>query len=316
MLRGCAKTASVGRGARSLIPEMPEGDTIHRAASALRTALAGKPMLRFDAPRLVGPSPAAGRIVEAVESHGKHLEIEWDDGLVLHTHMRMTGSWHLYRHGDTWRRGHRQVRALIEVHDWVAVCFNAPVVETYRRPDRRRHPGMGRLGPDLCKPDTDLGVVVDLLLSYPEPTTRVAEVLLDQRVMCGVGNVYRCEVLWATETSPFARVGDLTERDAAHLAHTAATMLRANLHHAARVTVPGTKDGLAVYGRNGQRCGRCGHTIECRRVGPLARILYWCPGCQVHRDPQRPAGGDDPPMDPHPAATRFLADLPWNRDVS
>ena len=295
---------------------MPEGDTIHRAASALRTALAEKPMLRFDAPRLVGPVPEAGRMVEAVESHGKHLEIEWDDGLVLHTHMRMTGSWHLYRHGDTWRKSPRQMRAVIEVTDWVAVCFNAPVVETYRRLDRRRHPGMGRLGPDLCKPDTDLGAVVDLLLAHPEPAARLAEVLLDQRVMCGVGNVYRCEVLWATELSPFARVVDLGEHDAIRLANTAASMLRGNLHHSARVTAPGTTGGLAVYGRNGRRCPRCAETIECRRVGPLARILYWCPGCQVRLDSRRSAAVDDTPMDPHPAAARFLADLPWRRDVS
>ena len=186
-------------------------------------------MVRFDAPRLIGPGPQAGRIIERVESHGKHLEIVWDDGLVLHTHMRMTGSWHLYRTGDSWRRPYHQMRATIETEDWVAVCFNAPLVETYRQPDRRRHPGMGRLGPDLCKADTDLGEVVNLVLSYPDAQTRLGEVLLDQRVMCGVGNVYRAEVLWATELSPFARIGTLTEHDAIRLVNTAATMLRANL---------------------------------------------------------------------------------------
>jgi len=295
---------------------MPEGDTIHRSASAMRTALAGKSMLRFDAPRLVGPVPQAGRIVETVESHGKHLVVEWDDDLVLDTHMRMSGSWHLYRAGDTWRRPYRQMRAAIEVADWVAVCFNAPNVETYRRADQRRHPGMGRLGPDLCKPDTDLGAVVNLLLTAPDPATRLGEVLLDQRVMCGVGNVYRCEVLWATELSPYARVGMLTERDAIRLVNTAAKMLRANLNHAGRVTAPGVRGGLAVYGRNGQRCVRCGETVECRRMGEHNRILYWCPGCQTHLDPKLERSSDDTPMDPHPAAQRWIADLPWNRDAS
>ena len=295
---------------------MPEGDTIHRSASAMRTALAGKPMLRFDAPRLIGPTPQAGRIIETVESHGKHLLVEWDDDLILDTHMRMTGSWHLYRAGDRWRRPYTQMRAAIEVADWVAVCFNAPNVETYRRADQRRHPGMGRLGPDLCRPDTDLGTVVNLLLTCPEPATRIAEVLLDQRVMCGVGNVYRCEVLWATGVSPFAPVGSVGEHDAIRLVNTAATMLRANLHRSRRVTVPGVKGGLAVYGRNGQRCHRCGESVKCRRMGEHNRILYWCPGCQTHLDPQRtrPAP-DDTPMDPHPAAQRWLADLPWNRDA-
>ena len=294
---------------------MPEGDTIHRSASAMRTALAGRPMLRFDAPRLIGPVPQAGRVVESVESHGKHLEIEWDDGLVLDTHMRMTGSWHLYRRGDNWRRPYSQMRAAIEVDEWVAVCFNAPNVETYRKADKRRHPGMGRLGPDLCKTDTDLSVVVNLLLTYPDPTARIAEVLLDQRVMCGVGNVYRCEVLWATELSPYAPVGALSERDAIRIVNTAARMLRSNLHRTKRITEPSVRGGLAVYGRNVQRCARCADTIECRRMGEHNRILYWCPGCQTHLDPKLERSVDDTPMDPHPAAQRWIAELPWNRDA-
>ena len=294
---------------------MPEGDTIHRSASALRTALAGKRMVRFDARRLIGPAPEAGRVIERVESHGKHLEMIWDDCLVLHTHMRMSGSWHVYRQGETWRRPNHQMRVAIEVADWVAVCYNAPTDETYRLPDRRRHPGMGRLGPDLCKPDTDLGAVVNLLLSYPDSSARLGEVLLDQRVMCGIGNVYRCEVLWARGLSPFARAGDLTEHDAINVVNTAATMLRSNLSNARRVTAPGVRGGLAVYGRNGQPCCRCGETIECRPMGQHGRILYWCPGCQVHLAPQRDASADDTPMDPHPAAQAFLADLPWNRDA-
>jgi len=295
---------------------MPEGDTIHRSASAMRTALASKTMVRFDASRLAGPVPQAGRIIESVESHGKHLLVEWDDGLVLDTHMRMTGSWHLYRAGDPWRRPYTQMRAAIEVADWVAVCFNAPNVETYRRADKRRHPGMGRLGPDLCRPDTDLGAVVNLLLTHPDPTARLGEVLLDQRVMCGVGNVYRCEVLWATELSPFARIGTITEHDAIRIVNTAAKMLRANLHQTQRITEPGVKGGLAVYGRNGQRCVRCGESVDCRRMGEHNRLVYWCPGCQTHLDPKRTSSADDTPMDPHPAAQRWLAELPWNRDAS
>jgi len=295
---------------------MPEGDTIHRTASALRTALAGKPMQRFDAPRLVGPVPEAGRVVERVESHGKHIEIVWDDNLVLHTHMRMSGSWHLYRHGDRWRKPTSQLRAAIEVADWVAVCFNAPIVETYRVPDKRRHPGMGRLGPDLCDDRTDLASVVNLLLSYPDGDARLGEVLLDQRVMCGVGNVYRCEVLWATEISPFAPVGSLSEHDAIRLVNTAAGQLRANLRRSQRVTAPQVRGGLAVYGRTGQRCARCGDSIRSRPMGIHRRTLYWCPGCQLHLDPRLGRDGDLTPMDPHPAAARFLADLPWNRDVS
>lgn len=296
---------------------MPEGDTIHRSASALRTALAGKVMLRFDAPRLIGPSPRAGRVIENVESHGKHLEVQWDDGLVLDTHMRMTGSWHLYHAGDRWRSPYTQMRAAIEVEEWVAVCFNAPHVETYQCPDRRRHPGSGRLGPDLCASGTDLSRVVNLLLTYPDSEARLGAVMLDQRVMCGVGNVYRCEVLWATELSPYAKVGALSEHDAIRVVNTAASMLRANLATSRRVTSADShsRSGYAVYGRPGQRCPRCGGSIESRPMGPHHRTLYWCPGCQTHLDPRLERYADDTPMDPHPAAQRWIADLPWNRDV-
>lgn len=296
---------------------MPEGDTIHRTAAALRIALVGKPLTRFVAPRLVGPVPEPGRIVERVESHGKHLEITWDDGLILHTHMRMTGSWHLYRAGEIWRRGVSQMRVEIEVSDWVAVCFNAPVVETYREYNRSRHPGLGALGPDLCKADANLDEAVNRLYHYHDQTAAIGDVLLDQHVACGVGNVYRSEVLWACELYPFAPISSLDDTDCIQVINASARLLRSNLHRSTRITAPSIQGGLAVYGRNGQRCGRCGDTIEVVRSGEHARLLYWCPGCQMHRAPRTAATPVDPDdskeMDPHPAAAKFLSELPWRR---
>ena len=313
------------RGYRAADPRLsntlslvPEGDTIHRAAAALRTALVGRPTLRFDAPRLFGPHPPSGRIVERVESHGKHLEVVWDDGLVLHTHMRMNGSWHLYRAGERWRRPSEQMRVAIEVPEWVAVCFNAPVVETYREFDRRRHPGSGRLGPDLCTASNSaLEDCAKRIYHYDDRDQVVAEVLLDQRVACGVGNVYRSEVLWACEISPFAAVSDLQPVDCVQLINAAARMLRANLQTSNRVAQPEIPGGHAVYGRNGQRCARCGDTVQVRRIGEHNRLIYWCPGCQVRHAPHV---DNTPPsltreMDPHPAASKYLAELPWRRDT-
>ena len=294
---------------------MPEGVAIHRVASALRTALTATPMVRFDAPCLVGPAPRAGRMVERVETHGKHIELVWDDNMVLHTNLRMSGTWHVYRRAEQWRKPYQQMRVAIEVADWVAVCFNAPVVETYRIPDKRRHPGMGRLGPDLCQPDTDLSVIVNLLLSFGDGAARLGDVLLDQRVLRGLGNVYRCEVLWSTELSPFARIDSLSEHDAIRLVNTAASMLRANMQQVERAAATAAKGGLAVYGRNGQRCRRCGETVDCRQMGEQQRVLYWCRVCQQHLDPSQEARPDDTPMDPHPAAQAYLAGLPWNRDA-
>ncbi len=299
---------------------MPEGDTIYRAAAALRIALVGKVTTEFDAPRLTGPRPGKGRVIERVESHGKHMEMAWDDGIVLHTHMRMSGSWHLYRPGERWRKSAYAARVIIEVPDWIAVCFNAPVVETFREFDRHRHPGFGRLGPDLCQPDADLEEVARRMTSYADRRATVGDVLLDQRVAAGVGNVYKSEVLFACGLSPFATVDELDDGDCVALATEAARQLRANLDHPGRITaeVPG---GLAVYGRNGQLCHRCGGRIESERLGVHARPTYFCPNCQRRGDHRVPTELDDElawssssrklgVADPHPAANKFLRGLP------
>jgi endonuclease VIII len=289
---------------------MPVVD-IARTASAMRTALVGHTMVCFDAPKLIGPVPRAGRVIEDVEANGKHLEVTWDDGLVLDTHLKGSSEWHVYRHGDPWRRSWQQLRASIQTDDWVAVCFNATTVETYRQPSMERHPGFGRLGPDLTVAAGDAAEAIELLLAYHDPEARLRDVLVDQHVVQGVGNVYRCEVLWALELSPWAHVGDLSPHDAALVVNTAARFLRG--HRNRRVTAA-APTGLAVYGRCGQPCIRCHETIEARPVGRTGRMLYWCPGCQVRldrNDATPPAGRA---MDPHPAAVRFIDDL-RRRDI-
>lgn len=291
---------------------MPEGDTIHRAAAALRTALVGRQMVGFEAPRLTGPSPRVGRTIESVDVHGKHLEIVWDDDVVLHTHMRMTGSWHLYRRGERWRKPRRLARVVIETVEWVAVCFSAPVVETYRADSFVRHPNFGRLGPDLCKENVDVDECVRRMMSYADPSRSIAEVMLDQHVMCGVGNVYRCEVLWACEVHPHATVASLPQSACIELVRTAAEMLQANLHHSARITTTSTPGGLAVYGRNHQRCERCQGVIAVEQHGQPPRLLYWCPECQTRCQPA-PKRDDSGPLarrtDPHPAGSQYIAEM-------
>ena len=125
---------------------MRETDNIYRSAVALRTALLGKELLRFEAPQLIGIRPGIGRVIEEVRSHGKHIEIIWDDGVVLHTHMRLFSSWDLYRVGERWKKSKDRARVMIVVSDWIVVCFNAAVVETYKDFDPRRHPILGRHG--------------------------------------------------------------------------------------------------------------------------------------------------------------------------
>ena len=255
---------------------MPEGDTIHRTAATLRTVLEGQRLERFEGPRVRGRAPVDGSRIESVEARGKHLLIRFGDGAILHSHMRMTGSWHTYRPGERWRRHASRARVVIETPASVAVCFDAPVIELLDERGMARHPQLAALGPDLCvaTPDIDGALArMDRL----DPATPVGVALLDQRVASGVGNVYRCEVLWAARTDPFRPLSDVDPDARRELIVMASRMLRANLGSWRRQTVPG---GLAVYDRAGRSCRRCGTPIRTRRLGAQARSVWWCPGCQ------------------------------------
>ncbi|MCU1352903.1 MAG: nei [Acidimicrobiales bacterium] len=264
---------------------MPEGDTIHRTAARLRPALVGRDLVRFEAPRLVGDRPRPGARIEAVEARGKHLLIDFAGGLTLQTHLRMTGSWHLYRTGERWQKPAHLVRALDEVDGWIAVCFAAPVVRTYRRDAPGGALGtdldpVGHLGPDLCGADPDVAECVRRLRDLLGPDVEAGVALLDQRVACGVGNVYKSEVLHQCRVDPFVAAGRLDDATWQTLLETAARLLRANLVTSRRTTVSGPPGSVAVYGRQRQPCPRCGTPIRMRRQGEQARSTYWCPTCQ------------------------------------
>jgi endonuclease-8 len=255
---------------------MPEGDTIYRTATTLRRALAGGRLVRFEAARLRATPPTPGTRVRSVEARGKHLLIGFDDGRVLHTHMQMSGSWHLYRPGERWRRPQRQARVVLETADVVAVCFSAPVVELLDERGVRIHPRLAALGPDLCSPTADLEEALRRLDAVP-PETEIGVALLDQRVACGVGNVYKSEILFTRRTHPFTRVGDLDADARRALLQKGSELLRRNLDGGPRATFEG---GIAVYGRTRRPCPRCGAAIRSRPQGEAARMTYWCPTCQ------------------------------------
>lgn len=270
---------------------MPEGDTIWRAAARLRPALAGQVLERFEAPRLLGDRPRPGTLVEEVEAVGKHLLVHFAGGLSLDTHMRMTGSWHLYRVGERWRKPRHLLRCLVAVPEWEAVCFSAPVVRTYRRDGRAGALGtaedpVAHLGPDLCRVDADLDEAVARMGSVPDPATTVAEVLLDQRVAAGIGNVYKSEALFACRLDPFTPIAAVPPELRHRLVEVAGRMLRRNLTTTRRTTVSGPPGSVAVYGRHRQPCRRCGTLVRMVHHGAQARSTYWCPRCQ------RPPGGN------------------------
>jgi len=264
---------------------VPEGDSIARLAARLRPALEGRTVVRFDAPHVAGPRPKAGSTVTKVESYGKYLMISFDDGHVLETHLRMNGRWDLYAPGERWRKPVHLARAVIEVADAVAVCFAAPVVRI-RREKRTggdidlTQVGTGQLGPDLCRDDADLDEALRRIPLVCDPDADIADVLLDQRVAAGVGNVFKSEVLWACKLHPLTPVREVDEATRRKLFETAAQQLRANLGRGPRTTVSGPPGSLAVYARGRRQCRRCGATIVWKRTGRDKRTTYWCPTCQ------------------------------------
>jgi endonuclease VIII len=269
---------------------MPEGDTIYRAARTLRAALAGKPVTRVatTVPRVraLGPQRLVGQTVRDVEPRGKHLLIWFDpSGLALHSHMRMTGSWHVYRPGQRWQKPAHLARVELEVPGAVAVCFTAPVVELLSARQVAEHREIGRLGPDALAEVTDLAEARRRLDARAGEEVGVA--LLDQGVLAGVGNVYRVEVLWLHRVDPWTPVAEVPETVRDELLVTAERLLKANVApgSSARITTTdrrraGSGDRVSIYGKGGRPCPRCGTAIAVSRQGPQARLTWWCPGCQ------------------------------------
>jgi endonuclease VIII len=273
---------------------MPEGDTIFRAARTLHRALAGKPVVRFESvfpalTRVHVDTPLTSQTIEGVYAAGKHLLMRFSGGMVLRTHMRMNGSWHIYRPGEPWQRARRDMRVLVATDDFVAVGFNVPVAEFIAAKNVERHEELRRLGPDLLAETFDESQALARLKD--RVADEIAEALLNQRVMAGIGNVYKSEVLFACRVNPFTRVRDLEDEALRRLITTGRRFLLANVNTSLRpmTTYTGYRrttgrdnpgERLWVYGRVGLPCRRCRTPIKLKKQGPAARLTYWCPGCQ------------------------------------
>jgi endonuclease-8 len=257
---------------------VPEGDTIHRTAAALRAALRGAAVTDFQAPLAVGGAspPARGERIEAVEARAKHLLIRFEGGTTLHTHLGMNGSWRVHRPQERRRAGVRAPVATIRTEHAEAVCLAAPVVEVLDDHALRRHLVLSALGPDLCLVDPDLGEAMRRLHRLDEGT-EIGVALLDQRVAGGIGNVYKSETAFAGRVDPFTPLHQLDCEARLELWWTASELLRRNLGPGPRRTVP---QGLAAYDRAGRPCRLCGTPIAVRRQGEAARPTWWCPNCQ------------------------------------
>ena len=278
---------------------MPEGDTVFRTARTLHRALAGAKVTEFETrlPQLLSlpvRSGIPGREVGSVEARGKHILITFGEDLILRTHLRMNGSWHLARPGERWRRPRSHMRIVITTADWLAIGFQIPEAEWLTTKGLARHVILNALGPDPLNPTFDAHEVTARIRSYPAEA--IADVLLNQRVIAGVGNVFKSEVLFECRVYPFDRVEDLRQETIAALVATAARGLRSNVSEtspaAGRRTMTNRlnrDEALWVYGRAGKSCHRCGSAIQVRKAGRDARSTYWCPTCQKPAAPHRSA---------------------------
>ena len=273
---------------------MPEGDTIFRLARRLHHALAGQTVRRFESvlpalSRVDDDRPLAGRAIESVAARGKHLLMTFSGDLTLHSHLRMNGSWQLYEHGEPWRRSRRDMRVIVETDRTVAVGFNLTIAEFLTARALARHPQLQALGPDLLDPAFDSRDALRRLRAGGGAA--VGDALLDQRIIAGIGNVLKSEILFVAGIHPFAAVSRLDAGDLERLITVALKLLAMNVP----ADTPGggwpgparrTRNSLDpsaslwVYGRGGRPCRRCGAAIAQRKSGADARVTFWCPRCQ------------------------------------
>lgn len=261
---------------------MPEGDTVYLTGRRLDAALAGRPLLQGELrhPRWV-EHDLAGRTVVGVRTVGKHLLTRFDDGRSLHSHLRMDGSWHLYRPGTAWQRPAHEARVLLVTRERVAVGFalhDLALVPT----DEEEHL-VGHLGPDLLDPAWGAEHRAEALRRLTaRGDHELGLVLLEQRVMAGVGNLYKAEVCFLLGLSPWTAVRDVPDPGrAVDLAH---TLLERNKDRPEQSTTGrlGRDAQHWVYGRARRACQRCGTRVRVadQGAGVYARVTYWCPRCQ------------------------------------
>lgn len=271
---------------------MPEGDTVFRTARTLDRALADRVVTGFDT-RVSSlaivdrRAPLVGRTVAGVDARGKHLLMAFSGDLVLRTHLRMHGSWHIYRPGERWRAPARDARIVLSTSEWVAIAFNVIDAELLTAGEVLRHARLSALGPDLLGEAPDLGEARARVCATG--AVHIADALLAQQAVAGIGNVYKSELLFLLGVYPFTPVVDVPDETIDALLARARQLLRLNaeessfadVRRAGRVTTGrlNPREALWVYGRAGRPCFRCGSAVVSRSETG-GRRTYWCPSCQ------------------------------------
>jgi endonuclease VIII len=254
---------------------MAEGDSILRLARRMDAALGGSAVrVRTPGRRRPQGRPAAdldGRTLSGAESRGKHLLLRFDGELVLHSHLGMRGSWHLYRPGERWRRPAAAAWIALEADGAVAVNFDGSSMRIVRKAELGRDPRLARLGPDLLDPEVDPDRVASSL-ERGSFDRELGDALLDQTLVAGIGNIFKSEGCFAARLDPWRKVRDLKQEELALVARATRDLMLSSAESG--------RARMRVYRRARMPCPRCGAAIRAAKQGDDARTTYWCAGCQ------------------------------------
>jgi endonuclease VIII len=253
-----------------------EGDTIHRTARALQEALGGKQISEVSVPNPLGPlrrqsrrvDQLRGATMERAEARGKHLLLHFDRGLVLHSHLGMRGSWRIF--GGT-RARDRRAWVVLSVPGAQAAELDGSHLDLRTDTELRSNPRLRSLGPDVLAPDFDAATGV-AALRRADQARQIGDVLLDQRVLAGIGNIYKCEGCWSARVDPWRALSDLDDEDLRRLVTEIGGLMRYGVEMG--------RTPRSIYRRARQRCPRCGTPISSRGQGDANRTTYWCASCQ------------------------------------
>lgn len=267
---------------------VPEGDTIYRSARSLEQWIGGLVVTGATLPRrgLHAGDVLVGTTVTGVSALGKHLFIYFSERLVLHSHMRMSGAWRVASRGELPERLSPKTVARLECSDRLAICYSAPVLDLWESGGAQEAALRRSLGESILGDEFDVGVAARRIEKF-DPEIEIGVVLLDQRVAAGIGNIYRCEALFACKISPKATLGTLSTAQIVQILSVARNMMLLNTKPqvGARRNVGRGPSVLAVHGRGGSKCRECTSTVvselfKSRYIGE-PRWLYFCPQCQT-----------------------------------
>jgi len=253
-----------------------EGDTIHRAASRLAEALEGRHIREAETPNPRSGLGSAveslrGRRLERVEARGKNLLLHFADDLVLHSHLGMNGAWDVYPRRARWRRSRGGAWLVLSTKSTQAVQFGGPTLTLMGERELARHPRLARLGPDILGEGFSVEQGVKALRRAGSER-QLGDALLDQRLICGVGNVFKSEGCFAAELDPWRKLGGLSDEELGRAV--------AETERLMRIGLEGRRAERQVYKRVKLPCPRCGAPLRARGQGDDNRTTYWCGRCQ------------------------------------